>query len=398
MVRVLSRRRVRGQRNPIAALRAIGAYGKPSLVVLKDFHPYLAEPRIVRALRELGHALKSTYTTVILLAPVFKCRWSWRRRSPSWMCRCPPSATCCSSTEIIGGRAHGQQARGRPQARAGGAADQGGAGAHAAEAENAFAKAIANDQVLDASDIQLVMEEKRQVIRKSGLLEYYPAEHDSPASAGWRTSSTGSDGAPTRSARRARVLGFRSPRGCCSSACRGAARASPPRPSPRSGRCLCCASTWADIQWLIGSSEENLRRAIASRSRAPAVLWLDEIDKALSGSASSDRRRRRLGSRLRHLAHLAAGKDRARLCRGHRQPHGNHSARASAQGALRRDLLHRSSVVRERAERLAIHLRHRGRDPASFDVAQVALRRTASAELSSNKWWWRACTSPSLRV
>jgi hypothetical protein len=45
------------------------------------------------------------------------------------------------------------------------------------EAENAFAKAIADDDRLDASDIQRVMDEKRQVIRKSGLLEYYPVDH-----------------------------------------------------------------------------------------------------------------------------------------------------------------------------------------------------------------------------
>ena len=43
------------------------------------------------------------------------------------------------------------------------------------EAENAFARAIAADGVLNASDINLVLEEKRQTIRKSGLLEFIPA-------------------------------------------------------------------------------------------------------------------------------------------------------------------------------------------------------------------------------
>src|SRR5207253_10871891 len=38
----------------------------------------------------------------------------------------------------------------------------------------------------------------------------------------------------------------------------------------------------------IGSSEENLRRAIrVAESVAPAVLWVDEIEKGLSGSGSS---------------------------------------------------------------------------------------------------------------
>jgi len=38
----------------------------------------------------------------------------------------------------------------------------------------------------------------------------------------------------------------------------------------------------------IGSSEENVRRAIAvAESVAPAILWVDEIDKAFAGSQSS---------------------------------------------------------------------------------------------------------------
>src|SRR2546422_5655506 len=46
------------------------------------------------------------------------------------------------------------------------------------EAENAFAKAIANDGVLDKDDIRLVLEEKRQVVRKSGLLEFVGMEQE----------------------------------------------------------------------------------------------------------------------------------------------------------------------------------------------------------------------------
>src|SRR5512144_3148886 len=58
-----------GAREPLAALAAIERLSDPSLVVLKDFHPYLQDPAVVRALRELSHALKSTFTTVVLLSP-----------------------------------------------------------------------------------------------------------------------------------------------------------------------------------------------------------------------------------------------------------------------------------------------------------------------------------------
>src|SRR5512143_1133532 len=55
-----------GAKEPLAALAAIEKLSEPSLVVLKDFHPYLQDPAVVRALRELSHALKSTFTTLVI--------------------------------------------------------------------------------------------------------------------------------------------------------------------------------------------------------------------------------------------------------------------------------------------------------------------------------------------
>src|SRR5439155_1541155 len=64
-------RAVREQsRDPMEALGAIGKLTEPSLVVLKDFHPFLDSAAVVRGMRELAQDLKSTFTTVILLAPV----------------------------------------------------------------------------------------------------------------------------------------------------------------------------------------------------------------------------------------------------------------------------------------------------------------------------------------
>ena len=64
---------------------------------------------------------------------------------------------------------------------------------------------------------------------------------------------------------------------------------------------------------LVGSSEENVRRAIAvAESVAPAILWVDEIDKAFAGSQSSGVDRwRHDRARVRHVPDLAVGKERA---------------------------------------------------------------------------------------
>src|SRR3954462_4908382 len=40
------------------------------------------------------------------------------------------------------------------------------------EAENAYARAMVNDPVLDLADLHIVHDEKRQTVRKSGILEF----------------------------------------------------------------------------------------------------------------------------------------------------------------------------------------------------------------------------------
>ena len=52
------------------------------------------------------------------------------------------------------------------------------------EAENVFAKIIVKNERLSGDDVNEVFAEKQQIIRKSGLLEYYADEREiSPASA-----------------------------------------------------------------------------------------------------------------------------------------------------------------------------------------------------------------------
>jgi SpoVK/Ycf46/Vps4 family AAA+-type ATPase len=125
---------------------------------------------------------------------------------------------------------------------------------------------------------------------------------------------------------------------------------------------------------LIGSSEENLRRAIrVAESAAPAVLWLDEIDKALSGSASSNftdggTTARVLGAFLTWLQEKTAPVFVV--------------ATANRVEGLPPELLRKGRFdeiffidlpdAAERAEILRIHLHRRGRDPATFNLPQLA--------------------------
>src|SRR6266850_622493 len=243
------------------------------------------------------------------------------------------------------------------------------------EAENAFAKAIATDGRLSGNDVRLVLEEKRQVIRKSGLLEFVSVDEDLGNVGGvdtlkqWLGNRAAAFGEP------ARKFGLPAPKGLLPLGVQGCGK---------SLTAKAIANQWAlpllrlDMGRIfsnfIGSSEENLRKAIrVAESVAPAVLWVDEIEKGLSGTASSGQvdggvTARVFGAMLTWLQEKTAPVFVV--------------ATANKIEALPPELLRKGRfdeiffidlpASAERREIWSIHLSRRKRDPAQFDLAELA--------------------------
>jgi SpoVK/Ycf46/Vps4 family AAA+-type ATPase len=121
---------------------------------------------------------------------------------------------------------------------------------------------------------------------------------------------------------------------------------------------------------LVGSSEENVRRAIAvAESVAPAVLWVDEIDKAFVGSQSSGvtdggTTARVFGTFLTWLSEKSAPVFVVATANDVQQ---------LPPELLRKGRLDEIFYVdlpseEEREEIFRIHLAKRGRDPRNFDL------------------------------
>jgi SpoVK/Ycf46/Vps4 family AAA+-type ATPase len=124
---------------------------------------------------------------------------------------------------------------------------------------------------------------------------------------------------------------------------------------------------------LVGSSEENMRRAIqTAESVAPAILWIDEIDKAFSGtqgSAGSDggTASRVFGTFLTWLSEKTAPVFVITTANdiSHLPPE-----------LLRKGRLDEIFFVdlpneKERREVFRIHIQKRGRDPAAFNLDEL---------------------------
>lgn len=363
-------------KDPVEMLAAIERLAEPSLVVLKDFHPYLSEPVVVRALRELAHALKSTYTTVLLLSPTLVLPPELEKDVSVLDVPLPGPAELFQLLKEIAlvvrknERAVVDLTRGDVDLLVKSAQ-----GLTLSEAENAFARAIVADGRLDNSDVARVLEEKRQVIRKSGLLEYYPPDSRLDDVGGLGTLKAWLTRRGAAFSEAARRFGLPEPKGVLLLGVQGCGK---------SLTAKAIASQWRQpllrldlgriFSGLVGSSEENLRRAIhVTESVAPVVLWVDEIEKGVSGVASSGSTdggvtARVFGTLLTWLQEktapvfVVATANRIELL----------PPELLRKGRFDEIFFIDLPAEAERQEILGIHLRRRGREPAGFDLARLA--------------------------
>ncbi len=127
--------------------------------------------------------------------------------------------------------------------------------------------------------------------------------------------------------------------------------------------------------------DENLRHALAvTEAMAPAVLWVDELDKAFSGAMTgSDVTARIFGTFITWLAEQRDGVFVAATA--NRVDH--MPAELMRKGRFDDTFFVDLPDADVRAEILSIHLRRSGRDPATFDVPALARasERLTGAEL-----------------
>jgi SpoVK/Ycf46/Vps4 family AAA+-type ATPase len=125
---------------------------------------------------------------------------------------------------------------------------------------------------------------------------------------------------------------------------------------------------------LVGSSEENVRRTIqTAEGVAPAILWIDEIDKALAGasdSAGSDggTSARVFGTLLTWLSEKTSSV--FVICTANDISH--LPPELLRKGRLDEIFFVDLPTEQERVEILRIHVKKRSRDPGKFDLAALA--------------------------
>lgn len=243
------------------------------------------------------------------------------------------------------------------------------------EAEKILTKALVVDGALSAEDIRRVIDAKKEIVEREGLLEYYPAEStmkdiaDLSGLKSWLSKRKMIIQRPDE----ARKFGLTFPRGVLLLGI------------PGTGKSLCAKAV--AMEWglpllkmdpaglynkYVGETERNFKSAMKTAEKmSPVVLWIDEIEKAFTaqgGDQDGGVSTRVLGTFLSWLQDrdgdvfvVATANDVSRL-----PPELLRKGRFDEIFFV--DLPDRDARVRL----FEIHLARRGKDPSGFDLDALA--------------------------
>ncbi|MEM7246403.1 MAG: AAA family ATPase [Acidobacteriota bacterium] len=364
-----------GKPSPLEdAFRRVRRGSGRRVYVFEDVHALLEDPRTVRCLKDTVQSLRSTHASVVLLGPVLSIPSELEKLATVVDLPLPTAGELRTLLDELlaslpGGRVT-IEADESVLERAAHAAR----GLTEAEAESVFSKALVRDPVFDADDLSVIIEEKKQVLRKTGLLEYHDRTETIQGVGGFAGLKTWLSERADTFSERAREYGLPAPRGVLLLGVQGCGK---------SLTAKAVASEWGlpllrlDVGRLfdsfVGKSEANMRQAIlVAESLAPAVLWIDELEKGLAGVRSSGGdsgvTARVFGSLLTWLQEKTAPVFVVAT---------SNDVRSLPPELLRKGRFDEIFFVdlpgeTERAAIFEIHLRKRRRDPARFDLASLA--------------------------
>ncbi|TXH25261.1 MAG: AAA family ATPase [Elusimicrobia bacterium] len=368
---------------PLAALEEAGRSSQRAIFVFRDFHPHLQDAKIIRRLRDLVAEFKSTYKTLIFLGPVLTIPVELEKDITVIDYDLPGKKELGVLVDnvirsVMGGQFHVDFS---PTERE--KIVQAAQGLTLAEAESALARAMVHDKTLGDGRLTVdevedtLLAETKQIIRKSRLLEYFEAQEAFGQIGGLDLLKDWLAKRGEAFTEKARSFGLPEPRGLLLLGVQGCGK---------SMTCKAISSLWklpllrldmgSIFGQYVGQSEENMRRAIkTAESVAPCVLWLDEIEKGLSGSQSSGSVDAGTTSRIfsTFLTWLQEKKKPVFVAATANNIH-QLPPELLRKGRLDEIFFIDLPTEKERNAIFAIHLRRRGRDAAAFDVGALARR------------------------
>lgn len=273
------------------------------IFVLRLFHHWTDEPIVQSKLLDIIPQLKISKRMIIVTSPVVKLPPEIEKEFALVESRLPGKEELL---KVVDGIIQGTGLKGDMVPNSDRKEDlvEAALGLTTSEAENALTLSIVRPRMKKTPnlwDTRIVMDEKCQALKKTGLLEYIHVSDDGLSQVGgldvlkgWvsRRKRAFSDEAKAFGLRAPRGILLVGPAGCGKSLTAKAVSGELALPLLRLDMGKMFGS-------LVGQSEANMRQAIqVAEAIAPCILWIDEIEKGLAGSSGGGNLDSGVGSRV----------------------------------------------------------------------------------------------------
>lgn len=274
-----------GRRNPLQALEFVQKVPPTAagIFVLRDFQRFLEDISISRKLRNLARSLKSEAKNLVILAPEIAIPTDLTEVITVLEFPLPQSGDIREEVRrlLMGlGQVIEQEVLEEIVRCCQGLSLE--------RIRRVLGKAIATHGELRPEDVDLILEEKRQTIRQTQILDFYPAQEQISDIGGlenlkdWLLRRGGGF------SEQARAYGLPHPRGLLLVGIQGTGKSLTAKAIAHHWHLpLLRLDVGRLFAGLVGESESRTRQMIQlAEALAPCILWIDEIDKAFSGMGS----------------------------------------------------------------------------------------------------------------
>jgi SpoVK/Ycf46/Vps4 family AAA+-type ATPase len=259
---------------------------EPSIFIFKDLHPFSDSAEVTRCLRDAIAEFKGTQKTIILMSPVQQIPIELEKEVAVLDFPLPDMAEL---NQVLSQQLEQLRAR-RTTTETREKLLKAALGLTRDEAEKVYRKAQVTAGRLTEAEVDVVLSEKKQLIRRNGILEYIEEDETLDSVGGLEELKHWLKQRSNAFTERAREYGLPQPKGMLILGVPGCGKSLIAKTTSRLWGLPLLRLDMGRVYdgSMVGRSEANLRNALkTAESISPAILFIDEIDKAFAGSTGS---------------------------------------------------------------------------------------------------------------
>jgi SpoVK/Ycf46/Vps4 family AAA+-type ATPase len=272
--------------SPEAAIEWVMRQREPGIYVFKDLHPFIDSPAVTRWLRDAIASFKGTQKTIVLMSPVQTVPIELEKEVVVIDFALPDmtelNQVLSTQLEQVRTRRITTEAREKLLKAA--------LGLTRDESEKVYRKAYVTAGRLTEEEVDIVLSEKKQLIRRNGILEYIEEDDTIDSVGGLDELKRWLRQRSNAFTERAREYGLPQPKGMLILGVPGCGKSLIAKTTSRLWGLPLLRLDMGRVYdgSMVGRSEANLRNALkTAESISPAILFIDEMDKAFAGSTGS---------------------------------------------------------------------------------------------------------------